>query len=428
MKTTVTPWGESMRKLSIFAFAVGLVLTPIGTSAQLRQANLPDGVGKDLVEGLRTGCHSANQIVRSSGYTEEEWAEHFSSMVDFADMAKERSEIAQYLAANMPPDTTRAPTLVPGDLEVGFTEWKVPTLGQRARDPVEAPDGTIWWVGQWGNLIGRIDPTTGEMNEYPLPADAMPHSVTIDEAGMVWYTGNQNGSVGKFDPTTEEITVYPMPDPAARDPHTAVFDADGILWFTLQRSNMVGRLDPATGEVHLVTAPTQRARPYGIKIDADGVPWVACNGSNCLLKVDPATMELTEVKLPIPQTTVRRLDIADDGMIWYVNSSQGRLGRYNPQTGEIAEWPSPSGPDSHPYGLACAGGAIWYNESGMRPDALVRFDPATETFQSWAIPSDNVHGGIVRHMRTTRDGNLLIHQASTNRIILVTLPQTPATK
>ena len=162
-------------------------------------------------------------------------------------------------------------------------------------------------------------------------------------------------------------------------------------------------------------------------MDADGVPWVACNGSNCLLKVDPATMELTEVKLPIPETTVRRLDIADDGMIWYVNSSQGRLGRYNPQTGKIAGWPSPSGPDSHPYGLAYAGGAIWYNESGMRPDALVRFDPATETFQSWAIPSGKVYGGIVRHMRTTRDGNLLIHQTSTNRIILVTLPQTPAT-
>ena len=109
-----------------------------------------------------------------------------------------------------------------------------------------------------------------------------------------------------------------------------------------------------------MTAPTERVRPYGIKIDANGVPWVACNGSNCLLEVDPATMELTEVKLPIPETTVRRLDIADDGMIWYVNSSQGRLGRYNPQTGEIAEWPSPSGPDSHPYGLAYAGGAIWY--------------------------------------------------------------------
>src|SRR3546814_14114831 len=54
-----------------------------------------------------------------------------------------------------------------------------------------------------------------------------------------------------------------------------------------------------------------------------------------------------------------------------------------------------------------------------RPDMLVRFDPATESFQSWPIPSGGVYAGIVRHMRETRDGNLLIHQSSTNRIIRV---------
>jgi virginiamycin B lyase len=51
---------------------------------------------------------------------------------------------------------------------------------------------------------------------------------------------------------------------------------------------------------------------------------------------------------------------------------------------------------------------------------LVRFDPQTEKFQSWPVPSGNVYAGIIRHMRPTRDGNLLIHQTSTNRIMLVT--------
>ena len=37
---------------------------------------------------------------------------------------------------------------------------------------------------------------------------------------------------------------------------------------------------------------------------------------------------------------------------------------------------------------------IWYNESGMRPDALVRFDPATETFQSWVV---HFGVGIIRN-------------------------------
>jgi virginiamycin B lyase len=66
-------------------------------------------------------------------------------------------------------------------------------------------------------------------------------------------------------------------------------------------------------------------------------------------------------------------------------------------------------------------GIGWYNESGKRPDALVRFDPRTETFQSWPIPSGGVYAGIIRRMRPTRDGDLLIHQSSTNRIIRVDL-------
>ena len=78
--------------------------------------------------------------------------------------------------------------------------------------------------------------------------------------------------------------------------------------------------------------------------------------------------------------------------------------------------------------MAVVDGIVWYNESGKRPDALVRFDPAAETFQSWPIPSGNVYAGIVRHMRPTAAGNLLIHQSSTNRIIEVTIERKAGTQ
>lgn len=94
--------------------------------------------------------------------------------------------------------------------------------------------------------------------------------------------------------------------------------------------------------------------------------------------------------------------------------------------GRPTQWPSPSGPRSHPYAIAVLKDIVWYNESGQRPDTLVRFDPATERFESWAVPSGGVYAGIVRHMRPTRDGNLLIHQSSTNRVILVTLKKPTA--
>jgi virginiamycin B lyase len=397
-----------------------------GADAQPRQlAPLPAGEGKELVEAVCAACHPTDQITRSSGYTPEGWRELILTMIDLS--ANPNFEmISSYLATHFPARTHLQPTLRPGEAAITFREWQVPTLGQRSRDPVQTPDGSIWWAGQWGNLVGRINPETGDIREYRLPADAKPHSVTPDRDGNIWYTGNGNGTIGKLDPRTGEVREYKMPDPAARDPHTAVFDHKGTLWFTLQVSNMVGRLIPATGEIMLVTMPTPQSRPYGIVVSAEGIPWVACNGSNCLVKIDAETMAIQEYRLPDLQTTVRRLDFASDGMIWYVNSSQGRLGRLDPNTGQVKEWPSPSGSKSHPYAIAVVDGIVWYNESGQRPDTLVRFDPATEQFQSWAIPSGGVYAGIVRHMRPTREGNLLIHQSSTNRILLVTLK--PPTK
>jgi virginiamycin B lyase len=367
---------------------------------------------------LCTFCHRANLITASSGYTREGWLELSSTMLDLGNAPQERAALTEYLAKHFPPNTRRAPTLVSGPTDIAFTEWVMPTLGQRTRDPIQAEDGTIWWAGQFGNLIGHFNHKTGEKREYQLPEMSKPHTIELDNQGAPWYTGNMNGSVGKVDPATGQVTVYKMPDPAAKDPHTIKFDKNGIMWFSLQNSDMIGRLDPKTGDIKLVKT-TPKSKPYGVKIDAAGNPWVSCNGRACLIKVDPATMALNEIALP-EGSTVRRLDIAEDGMVWYVNSSLGRLGRYNPKTAEIKEWPSPSGPKSHPYAIVIVDGIVWYNESFQRPDALVRFDPKTETFQSWAIPSGNIHAGHIRHMNGTKEGNLLIHQSSSNRIIQVT--------
>lgn len=396
-----------------------LALVPVLAFAQGKASRLPEGDGKNQVEATCTACHQAREILNSSGYTREGWKELASTMINLSAAPEARETITQYLATHFPPNTRRAPKLIPGSAQIVFKEWQTPTLGQRSRDPIQAPDGTIWWAGQWGNVIGRINPATGEMKEYPLPANAMPHTVTLDARGNVWYTGNKNATIGYLDPGTEKITEFKMPDPEAKDPHSAIFDANGILWFTMQLSNRVGRLDPATGAIKIAEMTAPKSRPYGIKISPDGTPWFACNGRPCIVRIDPRTMELTEVTVPGKKGRVRRLDFDSEGNIWYVNSGEGRLGRYSPKTGEIKEWPSPSGPRSHPYAIVVLNGIIWYNESGQRPDALVRFDPRTETFQSWAIPSGGVHAGIIRHMRRTPDGNLVIHQSSTNRVILV---------
>lgn len=397
----------------------GLLLLVVGATGAGAAAQAK--AGDELVQNYCATCHSSRYLERSSGYSREDWASLIANMVDMSGVPEDQSALLDYLAETYPPNNRRASKPVEGASNLEFESWLVPTLGQRPRDPVEDADGNIWWVGQWLDILGRINPATGEMTEFALPEGAKPHSVEIGPDGGVWYTGNKNATMGRLDPVSGQIREFPMPDPAARDPHTHVFDASGMLWFSLQQSNMVGRLDPQSGETRLVTAPTPRSRPYGVKIAADGTVWVACNGSNCLLKVDPQTMAIEEIKLPGESTHVRRLDIDAKGDIWWVNSGLGRLGRYSPKSGEIKEWPSPSGLKSHPYAIAIYKGAVWYNESGVRPDMLVRFDPENETFQSWPMPSDDIYTGILRHMRVSRDGqSLLVHQTAGNRIMRVT--------
>ena len=411
-----------MSRISLPLTAAALLLSVSPAVAQRgQQRELPAGAGSEVVQAMCTSCHGVNNIFNSAGYDEAGWQNVFGAMVALP--TAQADLVASYLAANFPSRPDRMPTRVAGGNAVRITEWVAPTLGQRVRDPLEAQDGAIWWTGMFASLVGRMDPQAGQMREYNLPQGTRPHGIAEDAQGNVWFTGNGNATVGRVDPRTGEVTTYKT---QARDPHTPFFHPNGNLYFTAQRARMMGRLDPRTGE--LTEVQTATANPYGLQMDSKGTLWVAFNGPaldrpggepisrSRLASMDPETMELRYYDLPDPASRVRRLALDSDDMVWFVNSAKGRIGRLDPVTGEVKEWASPSGPDSHPYAIAVIDDVIWYNESGMRPDQLVRFDPETETFQSFAIPSGV---GIIRNMYVTRAGNLLIHQSSMNRFGLV---------
>ena len=87
-------------------------------------------------------------------------------------------------------------------------------------------------------------------------------------------------------------------------------------------------------------------------------------------------MAIKEYKLPNDGARPRRLAFSDDDTIWYTDFARGMLGRLDLKTGNVKEWQSPSGPKSEPYGIVFTKGALWYNESGAKPNTIVRFDPA----------------------------------------------------
>jgi virginiamycin B lyase len=307
----------------------------------------------------------------------------------------------------------------PARVEIGIKEWQVPTANSHPHDPAVAPDGAAWYTGQNSNTLGRLDPQTGKFTEYPLPTRGSgPHGLVADRDGAIWYTGNTAGLIGKLDPKTGQVTEYRMPSPLAQDPHTPIFDQQGILWFTVQIGNFVGRLDPATGEIRLTPSKTPNSRPYGIVVNSKGTPFFDLFNTNKIGSINPATLEITEYTLPTGARP-RRIAVTPDDVIWYTDYARGYLGRLEPQTGRVTEYASPAGRNSQPYGITnTSDGVIWYSESGVQPNTIVRFDPADGSFQSWPIPSG---GGVVRHIVSTPDNDVWIACSGVNRVGRVSL-------
>jgi len=377
----------------------------------------PEGNGKQLVENACAGCHELERV-SAAGYTEEEWRNNINQMVNVgAPLAKDQMEtVVQYLAKSFPAKPKPAPAVIAGPVKVSIEEWIVPTPGSRPHDPLATADGAIWYTGQFANLLGRMDPKTHEIKEYPLPANAGPHGLIDDKEGNIWYAANFGSHIGKLDPKSGKVTQYPMPDPKVKDVHTLVWDHKGMMFFTAQNANVVGRLNPNTGEIKIVQSPTPKSRPYGILVNSKGIPFFVEFGSNKIGSIDPETLAIREYPLPHAESRPRRLAISSDDAVWYADYSRGYVGRFDPATGKTTEWASPGGPRSQPYGMAVINDIVWYNESGTKPNTMVRFDPKTEKFQTWIIPSG---GNVVRNVSVTRDGNIAIASSGVNRIGLV---------
>lgn len=268
----------------------------------------------------------------------------------------------------------------------------------RVRDPYAAPDGNVWFVGQEGNFVARLNPESGQFKQFAIDEGTNPHNLVVDKQGTVWFTGNRNGRIVKMDPSTGTLTNYRMPDSTIKDPHTMIFDQHGDAWFTAQNAGVVGKLTRATGQIRIWRMESG-SRPYGIKLDSKGRPYFDLFGTNKIGTIDPATGTFKAYPLPNDRARPRRIEITDDRTVWYGDYTRGYLGRLDTQTGAVEEFLMPSGGASLPYGMSTDDrGYIWVAETGVQPNRLVAFDPRAKKFVE-NIPVLANGPNTIRHMQ-----------------------------
>jgi virginiamycin B lyase len=272
---------------------------------------------------------------------------------------------------------------------LAITEFKI-GAGQGPHDVAPAVDGGVWYTAQRSGELGWLDPDSGEYEMTKLGTGSAPHGVIVGPDGNAWVTDGGLNSIVRVDAKTKAVTRYALPaDRRNANLNTATFDRNGTLWFTGQ-NGIYGKLDPRTGAMAVFDSPRGRG-PYGIATCADGSVYYASLASSFIGRVNVETGTVEVIEPTTAGQGARRVWCDSKSNIWVSEWNVGSLARYCSTCRPAwTEWKLPG---VRPMAYAVyvdEADIVWITDFGA--NALVRFDPATQTFTSLphSAPSANV--------------------------------------
>ena len=244
------------------------------------------------------------------------------------------------------------------------------------------PDGNIWFtdVGAEGNEVGKLNPSTGAIVEYPITTTTGSLSITSGPDGAVWFSGS-NG-IGKVDPATGAITYYPLSIATPGGSSTVQADSlaagpDGNLWFTDYDLTAIGKFNPSTGAVNEYPIPAyndqsqwppipfQTDKPFEITAGPDQSLWFKL-GKTHLGRISTAG-SFTLYSTPSSTSWLGSLTLGADGNIWLTELGGNEVGKLDPSSGWFTEYPLPVA-GMNDYGITTApDGNLWFTETTINP-------------------------------------------------------------
>ena len=290
--------------------------------------------------------------------------------------------------------------------------------GAHPHDVAPAPDGSVWYTAQAQGALGRLDPGTGKAEQIALGERSAPHGVVIGPDGAPWVTDSGLNAIVRVDPRTKGVKVFSLPEARGNaNLNTATFDGKGVLWFTGQ-SGVYGRLDPKSGRFEVFDAPRGRG-PYGIATTPGGDVYYASLAGSHIARVDTTTGKASLIEPPTPGQGARRVWSDSKGRIWVSEWNSGQVSVHDPGSGAWKTWALP-GNSPRAYAVYVdEDDVVWLSDFGA--NAIVRFEPKTETFASF--PSDR-RGANVRQI-LGRPGEVWGAESGNDRLVVIDLKGKP---
>ena len=277
-----------------------------------------------------------------------------------------------------------------------ITEYDLPKATRQPHDAVVDSDGMVWYAGFGEPILGKMDPKTGKVTEYPLPV-LKPHTVVgnldveFDEDQNLWIAMTFQGAIAKFDRKTEKLNVFKLPPELDGDYREITFVApqhshvDGKVWLTDAGSYTQLRLDIASGKWETFEAfPVPRPNIYQVISDPQNNLYLDVMGRQDIGKIDAKTGKITFYPTPTAHSAPRRGMLDVQGRLWFGENRSNKIGMFDTKTQKFQEWDSPT-PEFFPYDVAAdKNGEAW--AIGEFADSVLRLNPKNGQFTEYPMP------------------------------------------
>lgn len=369
-------------------------------------------------------CHTLERIVRST-HDAEEFTQVIYRMMGYAqvsqpikpqrrmepnrggspDLYREQANFLatvnlssvdhwQYPLKMLPRPTGRSTHVI-------ITEYDLPRPTIEPHDVIVDEHGMVWYTDFGEEFIGKLDPKTGALKEYPVPElkPGYPQGlldIEEDKAGNFWASMMYQGAIAKLDPKTEQVKTYPLPpelnDVMAQPNMLGLrYDVDGKIWADSPGHYDIYRMDVKTGAYERFEPMKQLPddRPgtiYGVDSDSHNNLYFTDYATDYIGRIDAETGKVSWVRTPTHQSRPRRIHTDPEDRLFFGEYQGNRIGMLDAKSAKITEWALPT-PWSGPYYVDWDKNGELYT-GGMTTDRLDRLDPKTGQVIEYLMPRE----------------------------------------
>jgi len=281
------------------------------------------------------------------------------------------------------------------------TEYDLPRRTIEPHDVIVDNEGMVWYSDFGALFVGKMDPKTGKVTEYPIPQikEGFPVGtldLETDRDGNIWVAMMYQGGVAKLDKKTGTVQTWSVPKEWQTDATQQSFASptslhvDGKIWVKNSDRAQILRLEPATNKWEnfgTFTDPETKRNigSYGINADRDNNLYMLDFNAGNIGILDRTTKKLEIVRTAIPNSRPRRGSVDAQNRLWFAEYDGNAVGVLDPKTRQIKEWPVPT-PWSNPYDVVIdKNGEAW--TGSMMSDRIVRLDTKTGQFTEYLLPN-----------------------------------------